>query len=1316
MTSPAPEIPVGARVQVSAGVGVVRWTGSNPAFSAGKWVGVELDAPTGKNDGSVQGERYFACTAAHGVFVRPSQVKILEQPSRPLARLASSSSSRAASPQKPVATRTASAPSTAKPPAPTPVRRPSAAPTSTASPAVATAAPKLARQPSVAAPPARPLSSSVRPERTPTPSRAAAAAADRDADAHAMLPPPVPARVVSPDPPVAGARAVPSSPVARTTSPSARAVSLTTRAAPPGVRAASPTARAEPASFSALAPAAPVGLTSPDKDADAFAQRRELEELRIKVRLLESRRGEDQERLKALEAQAGEADALRAARVKLQAKTQEIQSALVEAQRLARDLQSENALLETRAAEALDQLEMATLDREVAEEKAEAADADAARLGEKIAELELEVAVLKEENAEYEKPIEQGVGVDRSSLAFVQLEKHNERLKEALIRLRDVSADTEKEQKAKIAELEKDLNTQEDLQAQLDLAEAKLGNAEAQVEDLKGQLDDALGAEDLLEQLTERNLQMSERIEEMRVAIEDLEALKELNDELEENHVETAKQLNEEIETISLQLRDERHRSAELDGVLFDMEATIGQFRDLVSRQQSEIDVLRTQQASQEQESASASKESQALLNLNLKLQSTAAKSQAKTVDLELKRLETAQLTEHLNIVQTYLPETYAATEADSTTALLFFHRLAAKVDILLSVLAHVHNLPQSLHAPASSAPEALVGVCELRGKLRHFGNLNRRFAGVMRRSAADAWGQLGRVVGEVVGVEARVDGWIGAVKADAFNEGDCARELASLIAQFDHLADVMFNRPELDVGEQQLSLAFSFDYDLDNFAAAVGFARQAVLSLAAEDGASAPDWMRIGVNGLTPDIEIDVGDSTLQDGVYLPVQRILEQVRSVKVSSGKLVAQVEEIVAASSAFTPDMTATLADLAASVSNAVDLAVQLAQRIGAHAASIRATKVPLRLADIDAFLTEVTSQSAAAGELAPWDVIGSFVSRLGAEMGAALPRIRNAAKAGLVISTDVPPPWLERVAAIRQAASRDVDAERKAARLAEELKDALREVKLRDQSLQESGVKVETLERRLEATRKQADLIVELENDVAKAQKQEKVYEEAIEQLQAEQDALEAENARLRKSSAGGAGGGGGTDGVRQANASSASASAIDSGLGLGGVGAGAAGVDAAHVADQLERVRTALRFVRRENALLRAKDLFGAVHALPPLPLADAHDVPELVPSSPTSGSDTDDLPSPTSSPIPPLSPHHPGPARVRARVPLDTARKMLWRDVVAYSVSPRIVDISNKGSGWSRRRTGAEGQVDGWARERRELERRVERLRQRLG
>ena len=32
------------------------------------WVGVELDNPDGKNDGTVDGFRYFTCNAKHGIF------------------------------------------------------------------------------------------------------------------------------------------------------------------------------------------------------------------------------------------------------------------------------------------------------------------------------------------------------------------------------------------------------------------------------------------------------------------------------------------------------------------------------------------------------------------------------------------------------------------------------------------------------------------------------------------------------------------------------------------------------------------------------------------------------------------------------------------------------------------------------------------------------------------------------------------------------------------------------------------------------------------------------------------------------------------------------------------------------------------------------------------------------------------------------------------------------------------------------------------------------------------------------------------------
>ena len=39
------------------------------------WLGIELDQPVGKNDGTVSGIRYFTCQPNHGVFAPPSKVE-----------------------------------------------------------------------------------------------------------------------------------------------------------------------------------------------------------------------------------------------------------------------------------------------------------------------------------------------------------------------------------------------------------------------------------------------------------------------------------------------------------------------------------------------------------------------------------------------------------------------------------------------------------------------------------------------------------------------------------------------------------------------------------------------------------------------------------------------------------------------------------------------------------------------------------------------------------------------------------------------------------------------------------------------------------------------------------------------------------------------------------------------------------------------------------------------------------------------------------------------------------------------------------------
>lgn len=70
-------IQVGSRCRVGTNqiAGTVRFVGE-AKFAEGIWVGVELDEPVGKNNGSVRGERYFECEEKHGLFVKAYTVTL----------------------------------------------------------------------------------------------------------------------------------------------------------------------------------------------------------------------------------------------------------------------------------------------------------------------------------------------------------------------------------------------------------------------------------------------------------------------------------------------------------------------------------------------------------------------------------------------------------------------------------------------------------------------------------------------------------------------------------------------------------------------------------------------------------------------------------------------------------------------------------------------------------------------------------------------------------------------------------------------------------------------------------------------------------------------------------------------------------------------------------------------------------------------------------------------------------------------------------------------------------------------------------------
>ncbi|BGP55342.1 hypothetical protein JCM8202_002158 [Rhodotorula sphaerocarpa] len=89
--SPAASIPAdlvpGARCEVALSEahsrrGTVRFVGPTEfgAQDGSVWVGVEWDEPVGKNDGAVEGKRYFQTGALRGSFVRPDKVTVGDFP------------------------------------------------------------------------------------------------------------------------------------------------------------------------------------------------------------------------------------------------------------------------------------------------------------------------------------------------------------------------------------------------------------------------------------------------------------------------------------------------------------------------------------------------------------------------------------------------------------------------------------------------------------------------------------------------------------------------------------------------------------------------------------------------------------------------------------------------------------------------------------------------------------------------------------------------------------------------------------------------------------------------------------------------------------------------------------------------------------------------------------------------------------------------------------------------------------------------------------------------------------------------------------
>ncbi|KAL8346277.1 hypothetical protein RB598_000265 [Gaeumannomyces tritici] len=1224
------ELAVGQIIELSDGrQGVIRFIGRT-SFAQGDWVGVELDDDTGKNDGSVQGERYFDCPLGHGMFVRPTTCTVLADapPPAPAPRAVPAAKKPAPRPSTGglftgggmSARGTGSDPTMAKrmslnAPSPTPGARTSRAASMVRSPTKS---------------PTKQMVSSMPGSRTATPS---AAGTNRTSIGAKLARPstggPAPRTSMGPPPPPGPRPARPSSTTSRTVPPAggparppsarpslggprppgARPPSLQRPSTQMNGRSASSKRASDDSVTSAKTsemeilspqPTSPVRsraqalekLTSPapapaasstgpaagrvraPTAAGAAAANREIEDLKTKLKVLERQRQEDRDKIKELDLVQGERDKFQAIIAKIQAKLQPQQQENAELRKQLKEYEMRVESVETLQAEHDQVLELATLDREMAEETAEVLKQELSDVKQKLEELELEVDILREENTEYNKGI---TPEERSSAGWLQLERNNERMREALIRLRDMSQQQEKEMRDEIKGLENDLQEAAVAAEQLAATKEKLSQTESIVEDLRQQLETALGAEEMIEDLTDRNMSQAEQIEELKAEMEDLENLKEIADELEANHVQHERELQEEIDFKNAVITEQARRSAQQEDSLDEMEYTLSRFRELVTSLQSDLEDMRASHAVTETESEQLNSKSRAMMDLNMKLQISASKAQVKTIDLELRRLEAQEAEQHLEIIKMFLPESYQA-DRDSVLALLRFRRLAFKANLLNGFIRERAN-----GQPHVGHEDDVFAGCDVVDKLTWVSAMCERFVNAIGQCSPERFSRFEGALYELEPVERALNGWIDGLRRDELKERQCADELSRTISLMTHLGEVHIGTGA-SIGEAENGDDNGGDAKVDLKAFADNVHMRALMVQSHLDSAAATfHATRAMVQRVIPPAG---DDDELAQHFARKAEAAISQTRSAKVVAGKAVRALEELRSRSLALAPEGGAS-ADAFDQAEAAAAALAALARRIGLDLHMLlheEGRTEPYTYIEVQSAAHRTALAATGSSES---DLFSAYAAQLRVVSGQVADLAALAQDLGQAQEFErSPAPWVLRAQELRAQRTAPADAEEEMRHLREEYNEARRQVALREEGFSTAQVKIETLEARMRDANQKVQRIAELEEAVARERASATSLKDDIEKQDRELKGLEADRDKWKKV----AGDARLAAAADPNNANGASDAALDSAAAAGREMAVATAREMDELRAEIDALQSSVRFLREDGRRARTAE------------------------------------------------------------------------------------------------------------------------------
>ncbi|XP_014895408.1 dynactin subunit 1 isoform X1 [Poecilia latipinna] len=1087
--------------------GTVAYIG-NTLFASGKWVGVILDEPKGKNDGTVQGKRYFTCQENYGIFVRQSQIQLVDDgadtspdtpepttgrvPKREILESSKSAKLRGLKPKKVQHVSLNSTPATRK----TTARRP--------------------KQPS------RPAGGGGK--------GAASGSASASAGEMSSSEPSTPAQT----------------PLAAPVIPTLHS---------------------------------PGNLPAPGPSKEEEALRAQVKDLDEKLETLKMKRTEDKAKLKELEKHKIQLEQLQEWKTKMQEQQAELQKQLKEAKREAKEAMEAKEHYMEEMSDTADAIEMATLDKEMAEERAESLQLEVDSLKERVEELTMDMEILKHEIEE------KGSDGAASSYHVKQLEEQNSRLKEALVRMRDLSA-SEKQEHVKLQKQMEKKNTELDShRGQKEKLQEEMTAAEKTIDELKEQVDAALGAEEMVETLTERNLDLEEKVRELRETVTDLEAINEMNDELQENARETELELREMLDLGAARVREAEKRVEAAQETVADYQQTIKKYRELTAHLQE----VNRELTSQQEASAELQQQPPAEM-FDFKIKFAETKAYAKAIEMELRKMEVAQANRHVSLLTSFMPESFLrhGGDHDCILVLLLIPRLIHKAELISKQAQEKFDLNENcvervglkggVGEQLSFAGGLVYSLSLLQATLH-------KYEQALSQCSVEIYKKVGSLYPEMSVHERSLDFLIDLLHKDQLDETVNVEPLTKAIKYYQHLYSIHLADQSEDCTMQLADHIRFTQSALDCMAVEVGRLR-AFLHAGQE---------KADLAVLLKDLETSCSD----------IRQFCKKIRR------RMPGTDAPGIPAALNFGPQVSDTLSDCRKHLTWVVAVLQEVAAA-GAQMMSPLGEQDGLAAVKLEDVAFKAAEQIYGSQGANPYECLRQSCSIVIATMNKMATAMQEGEYDSDKPQSKNPPPVDLRAGALRAEIT---DAEGLGLKLEDRetvIKELKKSLKIKGEELSEANIRLSLLEKKLDSSSKDADERVEkIQTRLDEAQtllkKKEKEFEETMDALQADIDQLESEKTELKqrinsqsKMTA---------DGLRSSSPSgiasmvSGIAGEEQKGNMMAGVGPGSGVqvIDSPLLSQQIEAQRLCIKHLKNENNRLKAEKMRTQLASLPPL-------------------------------------------------------------------------------------------------------------------